>query len=800
MCLYILFPAIQDLQVVQCSTLKGCPVFPPRVWTSDSTTSVSISSRRERVFHVTLSSPKSRLSVFTGRDPAKWHTRLPIARRIRFRSVYPGIDLVYHGSGSRLEYDFEVAPGAAVSRIQLGFAPSAVLKISAAGDLSVSANGSTLIQHRPRVQQGNREIPANYMIDRTGNHVRIELGPYDHSQPLTIDPVLAWEAAVNGGGTSASAVAADRAGNMWILTDFPPTSPSYSKTFGAGGASRDLVLLKVDPTGSNLLYAVRIGGSGNDFGNALAIGSDGSAYITGSTGSADFPVTANAFQATLPSVNGGAAYVVKLDPKGDSLIYSTYLGGSAGANGTAIAVDQTGNAFVSGTVTPPDFPLTAGSAETHFSYYPLTTPYDLRPIAGGFVTKMNTTGTALLYSTLVDQTPAGLTINAAGSAYIVGASLPYLPPLTQFTLETGDPTGSGTVVTRLTPDGTQADLTVFLGCLTPLVASGNLITLDSSNNILVAGATACATFPAGTDHAFQPQHAAGTSSQFISNYDGLIVKVAADARSVLAATFLGGSDTDQITAIRVASDDSVMVAGGTSSTNFPVTPDALNQKYSGGAIPNAGLTGDGFFAHLSPNLDQLLYSTWLGGASADVIGAMALDLADNAYLGGYTLSGSSLDTPGVFSFGSSGILWALKIARDTSMPPVIESLTPATLTAGAGDSTIQIAGSNFAQNAVVLVNAVNAATTFQSSIQLTAILKAPYLANAGVLQLQVLNPASGASNSFLLPVVAAVGTNSVPGIGSLFPDGLPAGSPGQMEPVSLPQRSLRLTAAGAQHR
>jgi uncharacterized protein (TIGR03437 family) len=711
---------------------------------------------------------ENRLSIFTGQDSSKWRSHLPLSRRVRFHSVYPGIDLIYYGNGPHLEYDFEVAPRTDASRIRLGFGKNAALKLSPRGDLLVTANGSTLIQHRPRVYQGDRQIDATYVIDQNGTQVRIILGKYDRSQRLIVDPVLAWQASFYRGGSLANTIAVDPGGNMWILSDFPGQGTGFTNRFGGGGGSRDVLLFKVDPTGAKLLYAVLLGGAGNDFANGLAIGNDGSAYIVGITGSLDFPVTAQAFQTSLPSINAGAAFVTKLSPQGDSLDYSTYLGSTGGANATAIAVDRDGNAFVAGTPGAPDFPLTTGSWEDHFSYYPLDSAYALRPIAGGFVARLNTTGTALLYSTLVDETPEALTINSAGAAYVFGAVFPNWSPTNQYTLQVGDsPT---TIVTRLTPDGTQADITIALSCMGPLYAQAGLIALDSRNNILVADSSGCATFPAGTTGAFQPQHTPTTP------YDGLIVKIAADASAVLAATFVGGSDVDQIEAIRVASDDSVMIAGGTSSRDFPVTSDALNSKYGGGALPNANLMGDGFFAQLSPNLDRLIYSTWLGGKNADNITALALDLADNAYLGGSTLSG--LESPGVFTFNGTGPLWAMKLARDAGTPPVITSVTPATLQAGANDSPIQITGANFSGNAVVLVNGVPVPTVLTSSTQLTATVSGAILAATALLELRVLNPSSAASDRFLLPVVTPAGANPNPSIQSLLPNGLPAGSPG----------------------
>jgi Beta-propeller repeat len=249
----------------------------------------------------TAEETENRLSVFTGQDASKWHPHLPLSRRVRFRSIYPGVDLIYYGSGSHLEYDFEVSPRADASRIRLSFGKRAGLKLSPRGDLLVTANGSTLIHHRPRVYQGNREIAATYALDRNGTQARIKLGKYDRSQRLIIDPVLSWQASFNRGGSQVNTVAVDPAGNMWLLSDFPGQSTGFSNTFGHGGASRDVLLFKVDPSGAKLLYAVLLGGAGNDSANGLAIGSDGSAYIVGSTNSLDFPVTSQAFQTSLPS-------------------------------------------------------------------------------------------------------------------------------------------------------------------------------------------------------------------------------------------------------------------------------------------------------------------------------------------------------------------------------------------------------------------------------------------------------------------------------------------------------------------
>jgi hypothetical protein len=720
-----------------------------------------------------LETPENKLSTFLGNNPANWQTHRPVAPRTRFSGVYPGIDFVYYGIGSRIEYDMELAPGADASQIRIAFEGSrATLGLD--GALIVTGAHGRVTMRRPTARQDGRPVAVKYKVGRDGR-VRVVTGPYNRSQKLTIDPVIAWQAGVNGGGSAAETVAADRAGNMWILADFPGRNVTFTSTFGPGGDVRNLMLLKVDPTGTQLLYATIIGGSNTEFGYGLAIGNDGSAYITGLTDSSDFPVTAGAFQTQIPTSVGDSAFVAKVSPKGDSLVYSTYLSGTSGAIGEAIAVDSAGNAYVTGQVRPPDFPLTAGSYEDHFSVYPLGINYALQDIAGGFVVKLNSTGSSLIYATLIDQTPLAIAVNSAGEAYVAGYSLPYLPPLTRYTLQVGDVSQNGTIITRLNPAGTQADFNTFIGCTPLLLGNGRLLALDSQSNIFIAGSSYCSTFPSGTGGVFQPQHypgATGPLSNLAAAYDGLIVKLAPDAASVLAATFLGGNDSDEILGIAVAPDDSVLVAGGTSSSNFPVTPDAAQPTYGGGAITAAGLTGDGFLARLSPDLKQLRYSTYLGGAYSDQITGMALDLAGNVYMGGESLS--EIRSSGVFSFGSTGILWAVKVGNDSNSPPSISSVNPAALTSGS-PASLTVSGANFLPNATVLVNGVAVPTSAVSAGQLTASLSASVFSSSGALTVEVLNPGSASSNSYMVAVSPPAGMNPTPSIAVLLPDSAPAG-------------------------
>ncbi|HEY3840467.1 MAG TPA: SBBP repeat-containing protein [Bryobacteraceae bacterium] len=721
----------------------------------------------------------SELNVFVGNEPARWRTHLPLQQRVQYRAIYRGIDVVYHGEAQQLEYDFEVAPGADASQILLGFPRGARLDVNAVGDLAISTGGSTVLQHLPRAYQGSRMVAAHYAIDRRHRQVRIVLGRYDRTRGLTIDPVLAYGALAAGAG---QAIAADAEGNAYILGNAPAVAPGSPAFFVSGSGGYHLLLLKVDPTGAQLLYAVILGGTASEFPGGVAVDRDGAAYLTGDTRSVDFPVTSQAFQSSLPCVGSedlgpNSAFVTKISADGSSIVYSTYLGGSGYSQGNAIAVDEHGNAFVAGFTSPPDFPLTTVAYLSAFGIYPPENGNAYTPgfISGGFVTKLNTTGSAPVYSTLVETNPMSITVDDSGAVYVAGSPLAYLPPLT---LAVGDRNSGGTIVAKINPSGSAADFTVFLGCMMEALEPLGIVALDSKRNVVVAGTTTCGSFP-GSSSGFQPQHASGSNLDQ-GAYDGLIVKIAADGSALLTATFLGGGKLDEISGIKVASDDSVLVTGGTSSRDFPVTPDALQPTYGGGDIPQVAYrAGDGFFSHLSPNLDQMLYSTYLGGSGADVILALSLDLANNAYLVGTYGSLNSPRTANTFSFSGPGSLWALKISNDASLPPALLSASPSSTTVGSNDLPIQLIGSNFASNAELLMNGSPRPTAVDSASQLEATLPAADLASTRPLELRVLNPNSGASNALIFPVNAADGSNPNPRITTLLPSSVTAGSGAQ---------------------
>src|SRR5882762_8774828 len=361
---------------------------------------------------------RGKANYFIGKDRSKWRTNVPTYAKVQYQNVYPGIDLVYYGNQRQLEYDFVVAPGADPKKILLGFKGADKVEIDTQGDLVLHAAGGDVRQHKPVVYQEidgiRQEIDGGY-VRKGANRVGFRLAASDTARPLIINPVLSYSTYLGGSGREKGlAIAVDRDGNAYVTglvssTDFPTTAGAFQPIFGGGtafggGQGFDAFVTKFDSTGSALLYSTYLGGSDDDQGLGIAVDTNGNAYVTGSTKSANFPTTSGAFQSTY-----GGAFVTKLDPTGSALVYSTYLGSTASDQGNAIAVDAGGNAYVTGSAGS-NFPTTPGAFQTAGSFC-------------AFITKLDPTGSTLAYSTYLGSSNTdalGIAVDAAGSAYVVG--------------------------------------------------------------------------------------------------------------------------------------------------------------------------------------------------------------------------------------------------------------------------------------------------------------------------------------------------------------------------------------------
>ncbi len=351
---------------------------------------------------------------FIGNDASQWHSNITNYGRVEYDNVYRGIDLVYYGNQRQLEYDFVLAPGADPGTIQLAFTGASSITLDSSGDLVLHTSGGDVVEHAPVIYQetnsGRQAVSGHYALESSGQ-VGFVVGAYDATKALVIDPVLSYSTFLGGSGEDFGfAIAVDSAGNAYVTgSTLSLDFPTQNAVQPTSYGYRVGFVTKFNASGTALLYSTYLGGGNLVNGYAIAVDRSGDGYITGST-SGLLPVTAGAFQTTPHGYTN--CYVTKLNPTGSAILYSTFLGSSGEDFGTGIAVDSAGNAYVTGWTQSTDFPTTVGAFQTTSSGI------------SAFVTKLNAAGSALIYSTYLgggdyDQA-TGIAIDAAGSAYVTG--------------------------------------------------------------------------------------------------------------------------------------------------------------------------------------------------------------------------------------------------------------------------------------------------------------------------------------------------------------------------------------------
>ena len=656
-----------------------------------------------------------KVNYFIGNDPKKWRTNVTTYAKVRYRDVYPGVDLEYYGNqGGELEYDFIVAPGADPSAIALdvgaGLVPAqgrpqgSPLRIDGGGDLVISAKGGEIRFHKPQVYQeqstvdgpqltvpsetrkskvvnrqstiARRQFREGRFVLDAQNRIRLAVGPYDRSKPLVIDPELVYSTCLGGVSDSANGIAVDSSGDAYVTgttysDNFPTVNP-----FQATKKSSDTTafVTKFNATGTALVYSTYLGGSGGDTGNAIAVDSAGSAYLTGQTCSSDFP-TALPLQATLKG--SCDPFVTKLNPAGTSLVYSTYLGGSSGKDtATGIAVDSSGNAYVTGAASSPDFP-TANPLQPSLKGY-----------ENAFVSKLNPSGSALVYSTYLGGSDgdngAGIAVDSSGSAYLTGATsspdFPTVNPIQTYQSKYGE---TNAFVAKLNPGGSALVYSTFLGGsggpnpgLLALGDEGLGIAVDSSGNAYLTGATWSPDFP--TVNPIQ------TYQSKFDDSNAFVSKLNSAGSALIYSTYLGGSGCtydlgtfmlcgDRGLGIAIDSSGVAYVAGTTASSDFP-TVNAIQASNNDKGVSLPTLPYTGFVACLNAAGSALAYSTYLGGNYLAQANAIAVDSADNAHVGGGT--GTGFPTVNPIQAGNGGAFVVMM-----SPPPAV-TLLPTSLDFG----------------------------------------------------------------------------------------------------------------------
>jgi hypothetical protein len=523
------------------------------------------------------------VNYFQGQDPAGWRTRIPRYAQIAYRDLWPGVDLRLREQSGTLKYEFRVRAGAAIADIRLAYAGATRFSVDETGALLIETGMGTLRDSAPVAYQ---------TID--GERVSVE--------------------------------------SRYVLRGRSADAVRYGFVVGAGyRPDRELI---IDP---GIEYSTFLGGSSHELAGGIKVDTAGNAYVAGTTQSPDFPTTPGAFRRTGAAGNFGDVFVSKLNPTGTALVYSTFIGGGDFDWGRAIAIDAAGNAYVTGQTKSRTFPTTGGAFDRTFNV-------DSCPRCGidqydAFVTKLNASGSGLVYSTFLGgfdiDDGLGIAVDAAGNAYVAGQTASLNFPTTTGAFDRTRNAGSDTFVTKLNAAGSALVYSTYLGGAAQEFPAR--IAVDAGGNAYVTGSTSSADFPAS---------AGAFDTTANGAFDVFVTKLNSSGSALIYSTFLGGQGFDSGGGLAIDAAGNAYVSGGTGSTDFPTTPGAFDTLPDGSSA---------FVTKLNPAGSALVYSTVIDGTSSEGANAVALNAAGNAWVTGITSSADFPVTADAFDPSFNGV-------------------------------------------------------------------------------------------------------------------------------------------------
>jgi len=574
------------------------------------------------------------VNFIKGNSPAKWHTGIKTSKAILYKNLYQGIHLKVYGNEKQIEYDWIVEPGANPGQIQFHCSDMIRTAIDEKGNLVITTPLGEIIHRRPVSYQENdhpnQKEPNRKYVEVTFRKITndtygFKVGDYNRSRELIIDPIVLVYSTFLGGKQSdyAAAIAVDINGCAYVTgdtysTDFPIRN-AYQ--YSSAGNSRDAYVTKFSVNGKLLVYSTYIGGSGGDEAEGMQVDSNGKVYVTGITASTDFP-TKMAYQYTY---RGGKcdAFVFALSPQGNTLDYSTYLGGSGDDRAYALALDNSKNIYVTGQTSSPNFPVVKAFQSSFYGGG--SNAYD------AFITKITASGNTLAYSTYFGgngkETAWAIGLDS-GQAYIAGETTSTdLNTMNPFQAAYGGGT-SDAFVTKFSTSGKSLLFSTYLGGSNVDIAWG--FDCNGIDSAYVVGTTSSSDFP--IENAFQ-WIPGGDRDIFVTKFDS-------NNNSLQSSTFLGGAMPDEAAQVKVTAKGSAYITGYTASPNFPTKRTTFNTH-------NGNI--DAIVAMINPD-GRLSFSMFLGGSNADYGKAIALDNNDRIYLAGHTFS---TDFPIINAYQSS---------------------------------------------------------------------------------------------------------------------------------------------------
>ena len=554
-------------------------------------------------------------------------------RRLRRHQVYPGVDVVFYGTGENLEYDFEIAAGADPSRIRLRFDGADRLRMALNGDLMVDLGSQTVTQRLPVVYQvtaGGKRTPvhAEYQIE-ANRDVTLRLDRYDPSAALVIDPVITFAAYLPGSNNTVGvAFAHDAQGFIYVAgntsaTDFVSTSNTF---FGVIRGTQNTWLMKLNPFATSgdqvIVYSTYFGGSLVDSLKDMAVDSStGLVYLTGSTTSTDLLVTPSAAQSTLTGVTN--AFVAVFDPTqfgSASLLYATYLGGT-GIDAPYGVATHNGKAYITGSTTSLDFPVVNATFPNSSGGTDMfITELDPRQSgAAGIIASAYFGGSSLDYGTSV-------AVDAAGFVYVSGITYSLNLPITAAPYQANANASGEAFLVKFALEAPLIIYSTYLG------GSGTdgakKVLIDPAGRVAIAGYTSSSNFPV-TQNAYQPfLGGPNATNAFLSILDLTLPP----AQSLVYSTYFGGSVDEVPYSLRLDTKGNYYLGGFTLSPNLPVSQNAINPSSAKGGF-------DGFIALINPSappLNSLVYSSYVTGPGSQIVYSVDFDASGTIYSTGFS--------------------------------------------------------------------------------------------------------------------------------------------------------------------
>src|SRR3989338_5202130 len=567
----------------------------------------------------------TKVNYFIGDNPAKWKNNIPTYTAVNFGEVYRGIEVKLRAYGKKVEKLFYLKPRANLKDLKIGLNGAKALRVNDTGELEIDTGYGVVKWTRPIAYQRQRargkkqeargkrqreyvEVeyvvnpPQSSIVNRQSSIIYgFKVGDYDKTRELIIDPLLASTFVGGSDNDSASAIAIDSSGNVYIAGKTTSSNyPAYEYDISQN-KNEDVFVSKFSSDLKTLISSTFIGGSKNDSANAIAIDSSGNVYIAGKTTSSDYPATSGSYDSSFNDSGDstiGDVFVSRLNCDLSSLLSSTFVGGGKEDYASSIAIDSSGNILITGGTNSSDYPLVSGSYDTSHNG-----SYDV------FVSKLSSDLTSLLSSTFVggnDFDVASAIIASSDSIYITGWTYSSNYPTTSGYYDTSHNGSYDVFISKLSSDLTSLLASTFIGGVNMDFA--NTITADSLGNIYIAGFTNSSDYPTTTG-SYDPSHN-GENDVFISKLNGALT-------NLLSSAFIGGSGSEIAYGMAIFSDNIyIYIAGETNSSNYPTTSGAYEELYTS--------SYDVFISKLDTNISSYtLTVTTSGTGSGNVTSSSA---------------------------------------------------------------------------------------------------------------------------------------------------------------------------------